>query len=610
MTFELKAVVRVVVPIVILASGTVAIMTMFANTALSTFLLTVGWLLSAFRGAPPGKNNLRFIISILLIEGVLSFIPPCQDPKGAFIVSAISFLYFAAKSFLPRALTLRTSDSIWLGTYRALWIIGLANSALAFRTAFSKRTTEVDQYGYAVAFGVLTLIFLVILYADLERIETNPTQLTDYPDWINRKSERLLRWLIVISLLFGVGEFSKALVPILSRDIGFERFRSSAIQFLTDSVSNSLLWGGIFAFTFLLFWNVGALKCRQRFAQRTPDATSLQQATTIITTCRICCFLLVAILSAAYWLIVVAFPTYTGLYSLGGLALYILPAGIFLLLRLDTPSKWITLKTADRLKGTSHSELSTTIAIAYPVSDIGKIAPFRAFSLDQRRDWWATLIRIYGHMMEAAEQGPYDVTVNSTKLIVDPNVYAPGFFTDSAWFASELPKVVGTSSLLEIGTGTGVVAIACALASERVVAVDINPFAVQNALKNVAQCNVQVDVRESNLYDSVGTREKFDCIFWAHPFNNWSEPIPDMLLRSGLDHNYEGLRGYIRGARRHLNKQGRLLLGTGDSADLDSIGQIAADLGYGVRDLIEAELPLQEGSRLRITYKIVELVRV
>jgi hypothetical protein len=76
-----------------------------------------------------------------------------------------------------------------------------------------------------------------------------------------------------------------------------------------------------------------------------------------------------------------------------------------------------------------------------------------------------------------------------------------------------------------------------------------------------------------------------------------------------MDYNYEGLRGYITEAKKHLMApNGKLLLGTGDSADLRTVCAIAARNGYGLRLLKEAKMPLEEGGSLLIRYLLYELV--
>lgn len=232
--------------------------------------------------------------------------------------------------------------------------------------------------------------------------------------------------------------------------------------------------------------------------------------------------------------------------------------------------------------------------------------PVHEFSRTHQEEWRSSLFSIYKKMRGKRE--PYEVQCGDIALTVLPDVYAPMFFTDSLWFAQQLRDIVGKKSLLEIGTGSGIISVFCAKSGAHVVATDINPDAVKNAKINATRHGLDISVRDGNLYDPIGAEEKFDFIFWAHPFNNWETPVRDMLLRSGMDYKYDGVRGYIAGAKAHLTSGGKLLLGTGDSADLVTIYLIAKDNGYMLKLLRETEIPLEEGGKSLIKYLIYELV--
>lgn len=125
----------------------------------------------------------------------------------------------------------------------------------------------------------------------------------------------------------------------------------------------------------------------------------------------------------------------------------------------------------------------------------------RQFTAKEFEDWHDAIIRIYNRMRAAAKR-PYEVQHDGICLIVHPNVYAPGFFTDSMWFARELPVIVGQGSVLEVGTGTGIISIACARAGARVTATDINPDAIKNARQNALRNNVYIQLIDSDLFSA------------------------------------------------------------------------------------------------------------
>lgn len=223
--------------------------------------------------------------------------------------------------------------------------------------------------------------------------------------------------------------------------------------------------------------------------------------------------------------------------------------------------------------------------------------------------WMAGVFDIYERMKDMAKSGAYEVQCNDISITVLPNVYAPTFFTDSLWFAEQLTQIVGRRSLLEIGTGTGIISICCAKNGARVVATDINPAAVKNARLNANTHGVDISIRGGYTFERLKIREKFDYIFWAHPFNNWGVPVTDMMLRSGMDYNYEGVKGYIAEANDYLTPNGKVLLGTGDSADLEALSEIAEENGYTWKILKQAAMPLEEGGSLQIRYLLCELIK-
>ena len=225
----------------------------------------------------------------------------------------------------------------------------------------------------------------------------------------------------------------------------------------------------------------------------------------------------------------------------------------------------------------------------------------------QRPAWMASIHDIYARMRMAAAQGPYPVSFEGLDLLVLPEVYAPNLFTDTVWFARRLAPIVRNSSLLEIGSGTGAIAIKCALAGAKVLATDINPAAVKNTLLNVRAIKADVDVRESDLYANVRVSEQFDFIFWAHPFNNVPYSVTDPLMLSGMDHEYRALESYVARASKHLTRDGRLLLGTGDSADLSTLDAICRRYNRERVILVRELLPLEYGGDAKIEYQLCEL---
>src|SRR3989344_3491272 len=192
---------------------------------------------------------------------------------------------------------------------------------------------------------------------------------------------------------------------------------------------------------------------------------------------------------------------------------------------------------------------------------------------------------------------PYTISVLGKTIPVLPNVFSPKHFPDAIPFAEEVPKIVGNRSFLEIGTGTGMIALFVAFnGSRHVAATDISKDAVENAKQTFSLHKLEIAVYQSDVYSNIPRKENFDVIFWNHPFH-YADDEPDTdLLKAGFDYQYKSLRAFFSGAQEYLNKNGQILLGTGNMARLFEIEKIAKENGYRSSIIWKARVPDQEGS--------------
>jgi len=205
---------------------------------------------------------------------------------------------------------------------------------------------------------------------------------------------------------------------------------------------------------------------------------------------------------------------------------------------------------------------------------------------------------------------PYDVEIEGIKFTILPNVFSPKYFTDSAWFAKEVSKIVGSKKMLDIGTGIGIIAAFAAINGAKVFATDINPNAVQSARLNFEKLNLDIPVYKGDMFNPLPKDEKFDFIFWNHPFNKGDNIDEEILLQAGFDYQYHSLEKYIKGADKFLKKDGRLLLGTGNFADLDAVKYLAIKYGYEMILITSKRTPLAVQSFIDNEYRIYELKKL
>ncbi|MFI2209552.1 methyltransferase [Streptomyces sp. NPDC020141] len=152
--------------------------------------------------------------------------------------------------------------------------------------------------------------------------------------------------------------------------------------------------------------------------------------------------------------------------------------------------------------------------------------------------------------------------------------------------ASTVPYPRG-GSFLEVGCGTGVIAVTAALnGCASVTALDINEKAVANTAANAERHGVgdRVRVLHSDMYTALDPAERFDAIFWNVP---WTYVEDDFSLSTDLhsavfDPGYQGQARYMAGAHEHLADDGRLLLGTADLGDRERLDALAEGAGLRV----------------------------
>lgn len=165
----------------------------------------------------------------------------------------------------------------------------------------------------------------------------------------------------------------------------------------------------------------------------------------------------------------------------------------------------------------------------------------------------------------------------------DPEVYPPS--EDSILLTESLDIRIG-EKVLEIGTGSGIVSIQCALNGADVVCGDINPRAVALARRNAAANGVDIDVRETDVYSNIEGR--FDTIVFNLPYLPVEDEGELAKAWSGGPDGLGPLPRLLEGAPEHLLSDGRVVVVV--SSLMDRAGLDKTLEGYEVKVL--GELPL------------------
>jgi len=186
------------------------------------------------------------------------------------------------------------------------------------------------------------------------------------------------------------------------------------------------------------------------------------------------------------------------------------------------------------------------------------------------------------------------VRIEGLKLRVLPGVFNPRLHFTSAFLVEYLRRpgtVRRESSILDLGTGTGIAAIAAAQAGAgRVVAIDINPDAVRCAAYNVRRHRLHevVEVRQGDLFEPV-RGEHFDLIISNPPyFKGVPHTLAEHAYMGGAQ--YEWLERFAAQALTYLSPAGRAIIVLGDAADVPAILNRVAAVGWHIEEVARRDI--------------------
>lgn len=138
---------------------------------------------------------------------------------------------------------------------------------------------------------------------------------------------------------------------------------------------------------------------------------------------------------------------------------------------------------------------------------------------------------------------------HSLKIRLHPQVYEP---SEDTFLLAENLKVREGDIALDMGTGTGIIALLMAKKARFVLGVDVNPLAVELARENAKLNGItNIEFRQSDLFENV--EGKFDIITFNAPYlpGEPEEPIDFALVggetgREVLDRFLEEFPHYLK----------------------------------------------------------------
>lgn len=181
---------------------------------------------------------------------------------------------------------------------------------------------------------------------------------------------------------------------------------------------------------------------------------------------------------------------------------------------------------------------------------------------------------------------PYTTEILGKEIIVYPNVMSPKYDWSPRFHIENMPNQKD-KEFLEIGCGSGVLSLfATFQGASKIVAVDINPNAIENTKANFQKYNFKnIETFESDVFEKV--EGKFDTINFAAPYHG-NEPR-DILEYGVSDPEYRALKIFLKEAKNFLKENGQIILGFSNTGDLDLLNTLFIENKLYVKNFKEEE---------------------
>jgi len=148
-------------------------------------------------------------------------------------------------------------------------------------------------------------------------------------------------------------------------------------------------------------------------------------------------------------------------------------------------------------------------------------------------------------------------------------------------------------TVLDMGTGAGILAEEALKYSDYVVAADINPKCVKHINDRFHDNNCIYAV-QSDLFENV--KGKFDLIIFNPPYlpEDKREDQESATATTGGKNGWEIIERFLKDAKGHLNKEGKILLLFSSLTNKDKVDELIKKNGFKFQQIDSQKLAFEE----------------
>lgn len=178
---------------------------------------------------------------------------------------------------------------------------------------------------------------------------------------------------------------------------------------------------------------------------------------------------------------------------------------------------------------------------------------------------------------------PKKIQIKDREFFVYPGVYPSDKFRTTDFLLSSIEPLVENAVVCDMGCGMGIVGLfALQRKARRVVQVDVNPLAVENAKANRAlyqYSDGQAKIFQSDCFDDV-PKELFDVIIFNAPFHSESHEIINPLEYAFYDPDFVSMRKFLSQVVDYSHDQTDILIAFSSKGDVPRLERYFDEKGF------------------------------